>query len=176
MFRKISKLFLSLVALVALSSSFFYSSVAAVETSTGSSYNADIAQKLVSRCDLIRDYLTQTTRINELAARQNKVRGWEYILRQLESTGDSYTKLNEDSSNLKAGVSSLKKQLEQFKADFEVYDGAFQRLNAIDCAKQPEIFWRELEGVRTLRTGIALASDNFNLSLDNLLKSEEAKW
>lgn len=157
-------------------SGFLQSSALAVEVGTGSSYNSDIAQKLVNRCDLIKDYLAQTARINELAARQNKVRGWEYILRQLEVTGQNYTKFNVDEAGLKSGVATLKKQLEQFKADFEVYDGAFQKLNSLDCAKQPEVFWNALENVRSLRTGIALAADNFNLNLSNLLQGEEAKW
>ncbi len=166
-------LVLLMVGLVGLA---WPSSGLAIDAVSGSGYNSDIAQKIVGRCDLIKDYLTQTARINELAARQNKVRGWEYILRQLESTGQSYAKLNVSSDELKSGVTNLKKQLDQFKTDFEVYDGAFQKLNNIDCVNQPEAFWNQLQNVRGLRSGVALASDNFNLNLSNLLAQEEAKW
>lgn len=173
MLKKITKISLLSIVLFGFCASFFANSARALGAS---SYNSDIAQKVVSRCDLIRDYLAQTARINELAARQNKVRGWEYILRQLEITGQSYAKFGESTSGLSSEVATLKQQLEQFKADFELYDGAFTKLNAIDCSKQPENFWNSLENVRALRTGIALAADNFNLRLDALLKNEEAKW
>jgi hypothetical protein len=42
----------------------------------------EIEQKLTARCPVIKEYLAQTVRINELAARQNKVRGWEYLLEE----------------------------------------------------------------------------------------------
>lgn len=151
-------------------------SVRALDVSTGSSYNSDIAAKLNSRCDLIKDYLSQTVRINELVSRQNKVRGWDYVLRQMDSTAQSYAKFDVNPQDLKNGVSELKKQLEQFKADFEIYDDAFQKLNQIDCAKQPEVFWAQLENVRGMRAGIALAAENFGTNLEGLLKAEEAKW
>ena len=56
-------------------------------------YNTEIEQKLTTRCPVIKEYLAQTVRINELAARQNKVRGWEYLLRSLDSLEGNYSKL-----------------------------------------------------------------------------------
>lgn len=140
------------------------------------SYNTSIAQKLISRCDLIKDYLAQTARINELAARQNKVRGWEYVLRRLGETKSKYQKFGVDYKELDASLQSLNQQLEQFKVDFETYDAAFQRLQAIDCARQPEAFWNQLETLRSFRNGVSLAADNFKLSLSQVLAKEEARW
>jgi hypothetical protein len=148
----------------------------AVEESTQSSYNSDIAFKLTSRCDLVKDYLSQTARINELAARQNKVRGWEYILRQLSESKPKYEKFNVDYSELASAVQSLKLQLEQFKVDFENYDLAFDKLVKSDCVRQPEIFWRQLETLRSFRAGVSLASENFKSSLGQTIAREELKW
>ncbi len=148
----------------------------AIEESTQSSYNSDIAAKLTSRCDLVKDYLSQTARINELAARQNKVRGWEYILRQLGESKPKYDKFSVDYSELALSVQSLKLQLEQFKVDFENYDAAFDRLIRLDCVRQPELFWRQLETLRSFRAGVSLASENFKISLGQIIAREELKW
>ncbi len=152
------------------------SRTSAVEDATQSSYNSDIAAKLTSRCDLVKDYLSQTARINELAARQNKVRGWEYILRQLGESKPKYDKFSVDYSELALSVQSLKLQLEQFKVDFENYDAAFDRLIRLDCVRQPELFWRQLETLRSFRAGVSLASENFKISLGQIIAREELKW
>lgn len=143
---------------------------------SSSSYNSDIAQKLSSRCELIKDYLSQTARINDLAARQNKVRGWEYVLRKLKEHKSQYERFGIPYTELESNLVVLNEQLEQFKVDFETYDSAFQRLQSIDCVKQPEAFWNQLETLRSFRTGISLAADNFKASLSQVLAKEEAKW
>jgi hypothetical protein len=171
---KINKLFLLLLFVFSILGVFGNSNnVSAVQNS---SYNPDIANKLVNRCDFIADYLSQTARINELAARQNKVRGWEFILRRLGEVQQGYSKFNIDYADLAGDINKLRSQLEQFKVDFEVYDDEFQGLIAIDCGTNPERFWQKLESVKTFRSGIALASENFTNSLDELLKKEESKW
>lgn len=139
-------------------------------------YTAETATKLVTRCDLIKDYLSKTVRINELSARQNKVRGWEYILRRLADLEDSYGKFSVDYSELSATNNNLRKQLEQFKVDFEAYDGEFQRLLNIDCKTDPAGFWRQLDNVRSFRSGISISSENYKASLSSAISKEEVKW
>jgi hypothetical protein len=148
-------------------------SVSAVENS---SYNSEIESKLISRCSFINEYISQTARINELAARQNKVRGWEFILRRLGEIQQGYEKFDIDYAELAGNISRLRSQLEQFKVDFEAYDREFQRLISINCRNNPLGFWTQLEVVRSFRSGIALASENFTSSFNETLKSEEAKW
>lgn len=151
-------------------------SFAAPDNVAVSTYNSEIANKLVTRCDLIKDYLSKTVRINELAARQNKVRGWEYLLRRLSNLEDSYGKFSTDYSVLAADIVSLRQQLEQFKVDFEAYDGEFQRLLATNCTNNPQGFWKQLETVRSFRAGIALSAENYKTNLSNVISKEEGKW
>ncbi len=165
-----------LLAITVLSSFFSVKSFAIDESSTPSSYNNDIGQKLVTRCDLIKDYMSQTVRINELAARQNKVRGWEYILRQLSENKSAYAKFNVSFTELEGKVKELKQQLEQFKVDFEAYDAAFQRLLSVSCKDQPQEFWYQLEVLRSFRSGVSLAAENYKNSLGSVILKEEAKW
>lgn len=139
-------------------------------------YSTDIASKLVTRCDLIKDYLSKTVRINELATRQNKVRGWEYILRQLDDLQDNYGRFSVDYSELSANIAPLRQQLEQFKVDFEAYDREFQKLLNTDCRVDPGGFWAQLDTVKSFRSGITLSSDNYKASLLLAISKEEAKW
>lgn len=139
-------------------------------------YSPEIASKLVTRCDIIKDYLSKTVRIDELATRQNKVRGWEYILRRLDNLEESYKKFNVDNNELSSNIVSLRQQLEQFKVDFEAYDGEFQRLLAVSCKANPQEFWRQLETLRSFRAGIALSADNYKASLSSVVAKEDVKW
>lgn len=139
-------------------------------------YTQDIGNKLVTRCDLIKEYLSKSVRINELAARQNRVRGWEYVLRRLGNLNESYAKFNVNHSELGSNLSSLRQQLEQFKVDFEAYDSEFQRLLAINCKTNPQEFWRQLETLRSFRNGIALSVENYKASLSAVISKEDAKW
>lgn len=148
----------------------------AVDEPTPSTYNDSIGQKLVTRCDLVKEYLSQTVRINELAARQNKVRGWEYILRQLSENKSAYEKFEIGFSQLESNIKDLRQQLEQFKVDFEAYDASFQRLLSISCQNQPKQFWDQLEVLRSFRSGVSLAAENYKTSLSNVISIEEAKW
>ncbi|MDQ5913406.1 MAG: hypothetical protein QG623_24 [Patescibacteria group bacterium] len=167
---------LLIVLLASFGLSTFVKPYSATAVDNPSSYNDSIGQKLVTRCDLIKDYLAQTVRINELAARQNKVRGWEYILRQLAENKPVYSKFNISYSELEADIKVLKQQLEQFKVDFEAYDGAFQRLISIDCKNQPQQFWVQLEDLRSFRAGVSLAAENYSASVTQVISREEAKW
>jgi chromosome segregation ATPase len=139
-------------------------------------YNTEIEQKLTARCPVIKDYLAQTVRINELAARQNKVRGWEYLLRSLDSLKNSYNNLGANYDELSKNTQSLRQQLEQFKVDFEAYDGQFQRLLSVDCKANPQQFWNELNTLRSFRSGVALSSENYKLNLSGVISKEESKW
>jgi len=139
-------------------------------------YTPEIEQKLTARCPVIKDYLAQTVRINELAARQNKVRGWEYLLRSLDSLKNSYNNLGVYYDELSKNTQSLRQQLEQFKVDFEAYDGQFQRLLSVDCRSNPQKFWGELNTLRSFRSGVALSSENYKLNLSGVISKEEAKW
>lgn len=141
-----------------------------------SPYAPDIASKLVTRCDLIKDYLSKTVRISELSARQNKVRGWEYVLRHLDDLESSYGKFSVDYSELSANSAELRKQLEQFKVDFEAYDSEFQKLLNTDCKNSPEAFWKQLDTVISFRAGIALSSENYKVNLGAAISKEGAKW
>lgn len=145
-------------------------------TPNSSTYTQETGNKLVTRCDLIKDYLSKTVRINELAARQNRVRGWEYVLRRLDSLGESYDKFNVNQSELSSNLSSLRQQLEQFKVDFEAYDSEFQRLLVVNCKNDPQGFWRQLETVKSFRAGIALSAENYKNSLSSAISKEDAKW
>jgi chromosome segregation ATPase len=175
--NRINHLVLGLVVIIIFSSLVVVPQRTSAEnTITLTTYNPSIAQKLTSRCDLVKDYLAQTARINELAARQNKVRGWEYVLRRLGESKSKYSKFGVDYKELDGSLQSLNQQLEQFKVDFETYDAAFQRLQSMDCVKQPETFWNQLETLRSFRNGVALAADNFKTSLSQVLAREEAKW
>ena len=139
-------------------------------------YNTEIEQKLTTRCPVIKEYLAQTVRINELAARQNKVRGWEYLLRSLDSLEGNYSKLGVSYEELKKSTLGLRQQLEQFKVDFEAYDGQFQRLLSVDCRSNPQKFWGELNTLRSFRSGVALSSENYKLNLSGVISKEESKW
>ncbi len=174
--KKFSSLLLSLVVLILATIAILSPVVSAEDSVASSTYNTDVAQKLTSRCGLIKDYLSQTARINDLAARQNKVRGWEYILRRLKESKSKYEKFEVSFNELEATLEPLNQQLEQFKVDFETYDSAFQRLQSIDCEKQPENFWSQLQTLRAFRTGISLAAENFKASLSQVLAKEEVKW
>ena len=144
--------------------------------STISNYNGDIAARLTSRCDLVKSYLLDNVRINELDARQNRVRGWEYVLRRLGGMQSTYTKFGIDYSPLAKTLFGLRQQLEQFKVDFESYDSEFLKLNSIDCRKDPEGFWRQLETTRSFRAAIALSAEDYQQTLEQTLNAEEAKW
>lgn len=139
-------------------------------------YTEEVKNKLTSRCDLIKDYLGNTVRINELAARQNKVRGWEYFLRSLEGLKTSYESFEVDYSDLEKKILSLRRQLDQFKTDFEAYDSQFQRLLSIDCKSNPEDFWNALNATRSFRSGVSLSSENYKLNLSSVMGSEIPKW
>ena len=165
-----------LLAITVLGSFLSVKSFAVDEGSLPSSYNNAIGQQLVTRCDLIKDYMSQTVRINELAARQNKVRGWEYILRQLSENKSAYVKFNVSYTELEAKIKDLKQQLEQFKVDFEAYDSAFQKLLSVSCKDQPQEFWYQLEVLRSFRSGVSLAAENYKNSLGSVILNEEAKW
>lgn len=141
-----------------------------------SPYSEQIGTKLVTRCDLIKDYLSRSVRINELSSRQNKVRGWEYVLRHLDDLEASYGKFSVDYSELSANIADLRKQLEQFKVDFEAYDSEFQKLLNTDCKMNPEAFWKQLDTVVSFRSGIALSSENYKASLNAVISKEGLKW
>lgn len=141
-----------------------------------STYTPEIGTKLVTRCDLIKDYLSKTVRIGELSSRQNKVRGWEYILRHLDDLESSYGKFSVDYSELSANSAELRKQLEQFKVDFEAYDKEFQKLLNTDCKNSPEAFWKQLDTVISFRSGIALSSENYKANLAAAISKEGVKW
>ena len=162
-----------LLAITVLGSFLSVKSFAVDEGSLPSSYNNAIGQQLVTRCDLIKDYMSQTVRINELAARQNKVRGWEYILRQLSENKSAYVKFNVSYTELEAKIKDLK---QQFKVDFEAYDSAFQKLLSVSCKDQPQEFWYQLEVLRSFRSGVSLAAENYKNSLGSVILNEEAKW
>lgn len=146
----------------------------AIENAT--TYNNDIGSRLSTRCPLVRDYLSERVRINDLANRQNKVRGWEYILRRMESLKRNYINFDVKIADLDSSIRSLRQQLEQFKVDFEAYDREFQRLLNIDCARNPQAFWNQLNTLRSFRSGVALASENYKASLSNSLIKEGLKW
>jgi hypothetical protein len=139
-------------------------------------YSEAIGAKLISRCNYVKDYLSQTFRINELASRSSNVRGWEYILQNIESLRRDYERLNKDYTNLDKFLITARAQLDQFKKDFESYDQESQKLIAMDCITKPDLFWAQLNTVRSYRSGIALAAENFELGLSNILKAEEVKW
>lgn len=139
-------------------------------------YTQEVFQKLLSRCDLIQNYLSNSARISELAARQNKVRGWEYVLRQAEDLSDQYKKFNKDKSNFDQSLSSLRSQLTQFKKDFEAYDEEFSKLNGLSCSSNPSQFWEQLNKVRTFRSGVHLATVTYEANLELFFKTEEAIW
>ena len=160
---------------------FLFFSVLSVNTKSfavgeNSTYSPEIGNKIVTRCDLIKDYLSKRVRINELAARQNRVRGWEYILRRLDNLNDGYNKFNVSHTELSSNLVSLRQQLEQFKVDFEAYDGEFQRLLSVDCKSDPQGFWRQLETLRSFRNGIALSAENYKNNLDQVISKEDSKW
>lgn len=169
---RLSALFTLMVFSLTISFGFRAAGVAAEPTPL----SADISVKLVTRCDLIKEYLSKTVRINELSARQNKVRGWEYILRRLSYLQDSYGKFSVDYSELSSTNNDLRRQLEQFKVDFEAYDKEFQKLVGTDCKADPAGFWRQLDNVRSFRAGISLSSDSYKNSLSSAIAKEEAKW
>ncbi|HRV75843.1 MAG: hypothetical protein H6799_02470 [Candidatus Nomurabacteria bacterium] len=139
-------------------------------------YNQEIGSKIVSRCDIIKEYLSKTVRISELAARQNRVRGWEYILRRLDNLEEGYIRFNVDHSELASALVSLRQQLEQFKVDFEAYDGEFQRLLSVSCKLDPQNFWKQLETLRSFRSGIALSAENYTNNLNSAISVEDKKW
>lgn len=146
------------------------------EDNSPTPYNSEIASRLVTRCDLIKDYLSKTVRINELSTRQNKVRGWEYMLRRLSNLQEGYSKFGVDYNELSSEMASLRRQLDQFKVDFEAYDAEFQSLLGVSCKDSPQEFWRQLETLRSFRSGIALSSENYKNSLMGVVVKESNKW
>lgn len=149
---------------------------AGAEDNLSTPYSPEIGSKLVTRCDLIKDYLSRTVRINELSTRQNKVRGWEYILRRLSNLQEGYSKFGVDYNELSSEMASLRRQLDQFKVDFEAYDAEFQSLLGVSCKDNPQEFWRQLETLRSFRSGIALSSENYKNSLMGVVVKESNKW
>ncbi len=143
---------------------------------TQTTYTLEIGQKVTSRCGYIKDYLTKGFRINELASRQNRVRGWEYLLQSLTSLKKDYEKLNKDYSPLAEKVTSLQAQLEQFRKDFEAYDSKLQELITVNCQVAPELFWAKLNEVKSYRSAIALAVETFNGNLEAAIIQEEQTW
>lgn len=115
-------------------------------------YTPEIEQKLTARCPVIKDYLVQTVRINELAARQNMSGAGNTYWRSLDSLKNSYNNLGVNYDELSKNTQSLRQQLEQFKVDFEAYDGQFQRLLSVDCRSNPQKFWGELNTLRSFRS------------------------
>jgi len=167
---------LALIIMLAPLSVSFLGAKGSVAESEVTTYTPEIASKLVTRCDIIKDYLSSTVRIDELATRQNKVRGWEYVLRRLVNLEESYSRFNVDYKPLSSDIASLRRQLEQFKVDFEAYDSEFQRLLSVSCKSNPQEFWRELETLRAFRAGIALSVENYKASLESAITKEDAKW
>lgn len=136
-------------------------------------YSPELEQKITTRCPSIREYLSEQVRISELATRQNKVRGWEFLLRNLKSLQSKYESLGLDQTSLNSELSQLSSQLEQFKVDFEAYDVQMQQLINTDCRAQPELFWQRLQSARSFRTGISLSSHNYSQNIQRTIRDQQ---
>jgi hypothetical protein len=110
--------------------------------------------RIKSNCTTIKSTLSQL-HASDALLRVNRGQVYESLASKLMDPFNSRLSNNRlDSKATSVVTSSYRTALDTFRADYKNYEEELSNAIAIDCTKQPELFYTTIEEARTLRTKV----------------------